>query len=56
MFRDRFKYYKSRNPCPDLKDVIDLNKPNYNEVRNKLRKSSCFMYINSVMYKCFPGY
>ncbi|XP_076288553.1 alpha-ketoglutarate-dependent dioxygenase AlkB [Lasioglossum baleicum] len=32
MFRDSFKYYKSRNPPPDLKDVIDLNDRNNNKV------------------------
>lgn len=36
MFKDSFKYYKSRKPYPDLKDVIDLNNPDYNKVCNKL--------------------
>ncbi|KAG7197338.1 hypothetical protein KM043_018450 [Ampulex compressa] len=34
MFRNSFKYYKSRNPPPDLKDVIDLHKLGCNGVRN----------------------
>lgn len=25
MFRDSFKYYKSRNPVPDLGSVIDFD-------------------------------
>lgn len=33
MFRDSFKYYKSRNPAPDLGDVIDLENPDYVRVR-----------------------
>ncbi|CAL1673198.1 unnamed protein product [Lasius platythorax] len=33
MFRDSFKYYKSRNPAPDLADVIDLESPNRVRVR-----------------------
>ncbi|KAF3430682.1 hypothetical protein E2986_06564 [Frieseomelitta varia] len=44
MFKDSFKYYKSRNPCPDLKDVIDLDKPDYNKVidfRGKLLDEQC---------------
>ncbi|XP_053996113.1 nucleic acid dioxygenase ALKBH1 [Hylaeus anthracinus] len=32
MFRDSFKYYKSRNSSPDLRDVIDLNDPNCDTV------------------------
>ncbi|CAL7939500.1 unnamed protein product [Xylocopa violacea] len=32
MFRDSFKYYKRRNPYPDLKDVIDLNNPDCDKV------------------------
>ncbi|XP_015436317.1 PREDICTED: DNA oxidative demethylase ALKBH1 [Dufourea novaeangliae] len=35
MFKDSFKYYKSRNPPPDLKDVIDLNGPNGSKVIRK---------------------
>lgn len=27
MFKEKFKYYKSRNPPPDLKDVLDLDNP-----------------------------
>ncbi|XP_031842001.2 alpha-ketoglutarate-dependent dioxygenase AlkB [Nomia melanderi] len=40
MFRDSFKYYKSRNSPPDLKDVIDLNGPSNNHVtlRTNFRK------------------
>ncbi|XP_020284467.1 nucleic acid dioxygenase ALKBH1 [Pseudomyrmex gracilis] len=34
MFRDSFKYYKSRNPTPDLSNVIDLETPNCVRVRN----------------------
>lgn len=26
MFKDYFKYYKSRNPPPNLENVIDVNK------------------------------
>ncbi|EZA61237.1 Alkylated DNA repair protein alkB-like protein [Ooceraea biroi] len=33
MFRDSFKYYKSRTSAPDLSDVIDLENPNYVRVR-----------------------
>ncbi|EFN63303.1 Alkylated DNA repair protein alkB-like protein 1 [Camponotus floridanus] len=33
MFRDSFKYYKSRNPAPDLDDVIDLESPEHVRVR-----------------------
>ena len=33
-FKDSFKYYKSRDPPPDLKGVIDLNDPNSNKVIN----------------------
>ncbi|XP_028044923.1 nucleic acid dioxygenase ALKBH1 [Monomorium pharaonis] len=33
MFRDSFKYYKSRNPAPDLDDVIDLENPDCIRVR-----------------------
>lgn len=33
MFRDSFKYYKSRNPAPDLGDVIDLEDPDRVRVR-----------------------
>lgn len=39
MFKDNFKYYKSRNPCPNLKNVIDLNNPDYDKVCNKFKKS-----------------
>ncbi|CAK9806800.1 Nucleic acid dioxygenase ALKBH1 [Anthophora plagiata] len=44
MFKDSFKYYKSRNPYPDLKDVIDLNNPDCNKVigfRGKLLDTRC---------------
>ncbi|KOC61223.1 Alkylated DNA repair protein alkB like protein 1 [Habropoda laboriosa] len=44
MFKDSFKYYKSRNPYPDLKDVIDLNNPGSNKVisfRGKLFDERC---------------
>ncbi|XP_033304579.1 nucleic acid dioxygenase ALKBH1 [Bombus bifarius] len=44
MFKDSFKYYKSRKPCPDLKDVIDLNNPDYNKVtdfRKRLLDEQC---------------
>lgn len=34
MFRESFKYYKSRNPAPDLNDVIDLENPDCIRVRN----------------------
>ncbi|XP_029165201.1 nucleic acid dioxygenase ALKBH1 [Nylanderia fulva] len=33
MFRDSFKYYKSRNPAPDFGDVIDLENPDHVKVR-----------------------
>ena len=33
-FKESFKYYKSRDPPPDLKGVIDLNDPNCNKVIN----------------------
>ncbi|XP_017889294.1 nucleic acid dioxygenase ALKBH1 [Ceratina calcarata] len=33
MFRDSFKYYKSRDPNTDLRDVIDFNKPDNNKFR-----------------------
>ncbi|XP_024937340.1 nucleic acid dioxygenase ALKBH1 [Cephus cinctus] len=33
MFKDSFKYYKSRNPPPDLKDVVDFSIPDLNKVR-----------------------
>ncbi|XP_050462074.1 nucleic acid dioxygenase ALKBH1 [Cataglyphis hispanica] len=33
MFRDSFKYYKSRNPAPNLDDVIDLENPDHVKVR-----------------------
>ncbi|GAB1863130.1 Alkylated DNA repair protein alkB-like protein 1 [Camponotus japonicus] len=33
MFRDSFKYYKSRNPAPDLGDVIDLESPQHVRAR-----------------------
>ncbi|XP_011694632.1 PREDICTED: alkylated DNA repair protein alkB homolog 1 [Wasmannia auropunctata] len=33
MFRDSFKYYKSRNPAPDFGDVIDLERPDRIRVR-----------------------
>lgn len=32
MFKNSFKYYKSRISYPDLKDVIDLNNPNSSRV------------------------
>ncbi|XP_029039227.2 nucleic acid dioxygenase ALKBH1 [Osmia bicornis bicornis] len=32
MFKNSFKYYKSRKPFPDLKDVIDLNNPKCSRV------------------------
>ncbi|XP_067205759.1 nucleic acid dioxygenase ALKBH1 isoform X2 [Linepithema humile] len=34
MFRDSFKYYKSRNPAPDLSNVIDLENLDCIRVRN----------------------
>lgn len=44
MFKNSFKYYKRRNPSPDFKDVIDLNKPNCSRVipfkRNLLNVSA----------------
>lgn len=47
MFKDNFKYYKSRNPRPNLKNVIDLNNPDYNKVCNKFKKIVFyFMYIS----------
>ncbi|XP_011630998.1 nucleic acid dioxygenase ALKBH1 [Pogonomyrmex barbatus] len=33
MFRNSFKYYKSRNPAPNLGNVIDLENPNRVRVR-----------------------
>ncbi|KAG5324534.1 ALKB1 dioxygenase, partial [Acromyrmex heyeri] len=33
MFRNSFKYYKSRNPAPDFGDVIDFESPDCIEVR-----------------------
>ncbi|XP_014482261.1 PREDICTED: alkylated DNA repair protein alkB homolog 1 [Dinoponera quadriceps] len=33
MFRDSFKYYKSRNPAPDLGNVIDFDDPDRVRVR-----------------------
>ncbi|XP_066581013.1 nucleic acid dioxygenase ALKBH1 isoform X1 [Prorops nasuta] len=33
MFKDSFKYYKSRNPFPDLKNVIDIDSTDYTKVR-----------------------
>ncbi|PBC33997.1 Alkylated DNA repair protein alkB [Apis cerana cerana] len=44
MFKDNFKYYKSRNPRPNLKNVIDLNNPDYNKVisfKEKLLDIQC---------------
>ncbi|XP_076621027.1 alpha-ketoglutarate-dependent dioxygenase AlkB [Colletes latitarsis] len=47
MFTDSFKYYKSKSSFPDLKDVIDLNNPNSNEVvftsniKKKLLNEQC---------------
>lgn len=32
MFRKNFKYYRSQNPLPNLKDVIDFNNLNYSRV------------------------
>lgn len=32
MFKDNFKYYKKRNPLPDLTNVIDFNCPDINKV------------------------
>ncbi|XP_076238747.1 alpha-ketoglutarate-dependent dioxygenase AlkB [Calliopsis andreniformis] len=32
MFKESFKYYKSRHPPPDLKHVIELNDPNSSKV------------------------
>ena len=32
MFRDIFKYYKSRVPPPDLRDVIDFEHPDPDKV------------------------
>ncbi|XP_015179061.1 PREDICTED: DNA oxidative demethylase ALKBH1 [Polistes dominula] len=34
MFKDNFKYYKSRNPLPDLTNVIDFNCPDISKVKN----------------------
>ncbi|XP_025154423.1 nucleic acid dioxygenase ALKBH1 isoform X2 [Harpegnathos saltator] len=33
MFRDSFKYYKSRNPAPDLSKVIDFDDPDHVRVK-----------------------
>ncbi|XP_070160251.1 nucleic acid dioxygenase ALKBH1 [Polyergus mexicanus] len=33
MFRDSFKYYKSRNPAPNLDDVMDFESPDHVRVR-----------------------
>ncbi|XP_029675857.1 nucleic acid dioxygenase ALKBH1 [Formica exsecta] len=33
MFRDSFKYYKSRNPAPNFDDVIDFESPDHVRVR-----------------------
>ncbi|XP_034941795.1 nucleic acid dioxygenase ALKBH1 isoform X2 [Chelonus insularis] len=32
MFKDCFKYYKSRNPPPNLENVLDLDNPDLNKV------------------------
>ncbi|XP_047366699.1 nucleic acid dioxygenase ALKBH1 isoform X1 [Vespa velutina] len=34
MFKDTFKYYKRRNPLPDLTNVIDFNYPDIIKVKN----------------------
>ncbi|XP_020709501.2 nucleic acid dioxygenase ALKBH1 isoform X2 [Athalia rosae] len=36
MFKDFFKYYKSKEPPPDFGAVIDFKKPDYSKVRNIL--------------------
>lgn len=36
-FKEKFKYYKSRNTPPDLKDVIDLDDPQNNRVTSRKR-------------------
>lgn len=33
MFKDSFKYYKSRNPPPNLQNVIDFRNPDFSKVR-----------------------
>lgn len=34
MFRDSFKYYKSKNPAPDVSEVLRIDKNNeFAEVR-----------------------
>jgi len=52
MFRDSFKYYKSRKPTPDLSDVIDFENPNYVRVRNT---AYCFTFFWELIMNILLG-
>lgn len=46
MFKESFKYYKSKWPVPDFKDVIDFQ----NDSQNSKVKSTIFNYNIKTIY------
>ena len=55
MFRDSFKYYKSRNPAPDLGEVIDLESPDRVRVRINNRYNYIIMFFQKLIANVISG-
>lgn len=54
MFKDDFKYYKRRNPLPDLTNVIDFNCPDISKVcmYDSLHFVICAYVYLHIIYVC----
>lgn len=51
MFRDSFKYYKSRNPAPDFGEVIDFENPERIGVRDIITPTFFRRLIANVVFR-----
>ncbi|XP_051153400.1 nucleic acid dioxygenase ALKBH1 isoform X2 [Leptopilina boulardi] len=48
MFKETFKYYKSRNPPPNFKNVIDFRNPDFSKVRKISTDVNNIQNVNDV--------